>query len=181
MEPQFNSFTATGKGLLRVLVTEVHVSAVQPNAPPGLGFNKFNGIWDTGATNSVITQKVVDACNLKPISMAKVQHADGESVAEVYLVNIGLPNRVAFPSLRVTKGKISSIDVLIGMDIIGSGDLAVTNFDGKTVFSFRMPSGECIDFVKRPPEVVRLPGVGRNDPCTCGSGKKFKQCCGKGF
>ncbi|MCL2354471.1 MAG: SEC-C metal-binding domain-containing protein [Oscillospiraceae bacterium] len=22
------------------------------------------------------------------------------------------------------------------------------------------------------------PKVGRNDPCTCGSGKKFKQCCG---
>ena len=21
--------------------------------------------------------------------------------------------------------------------------------------------------------------VGRNDPCTCGSGKKFKKCCGK--
>jgi len=21
--------------------------------------------------------------------------------------------------------------------------------------------------------------IGRNDPCTCGSGKKFKQCCGK--
>ena len=21
--------------------------------------------------------------------------------------------------------------------------------------------------------------VGRNDPCTCGSGKKYKQCCGK--
>ncbi|MHB9102388.1 MAG: SEC-C metal-binding domain-containing protein [Sulfuricella sp.] len=24
-----------------------------------------------------------------------------------------------------------------------------------------------------------LPNVGRNDPCPCGSGKKFKQCCGK--
>ena len=23
------------------------------------------------------------------------------------------------------------------------------------------------------------PKVGRNDPCTCGSGKKYKQCCGK--
>jgi len=23
------------------------------------------------------------------------------------------------------------------------------------------------------------PRVGRNDPCTCGSGKKFKKCCGK--
>lgn len=22
--------------------------------------------------------------------------------------------------------------------------------------------------------------VGRNDPCTCGSGKKYKKCCGKG-
>ena len=21
--------------------------------------------------------------------------------------------------------------------------------------------------------------IGRNDPCTCGSGKKFKKCCGK--
>jgi preprotein translocase subunit SecA len=23
------------------------------------------------------------------------------------------------------------------------------------------------------------PKVGRNDPCPCGSGKKFKKCCGK--
>lgn len=22
------------------------------------------------------------------------------------------------------------------------------------------------------------PKIGRNDPCTCGSGKKFKKCCG---
>lgn len=31
------------------------------------------------------------------------------------------------------------------------------------------------------PKTVRreLPKVGRNDPCPCGSGKKFKQCCGK--
>jgi uncharacterized protein YecA (UPF0149 family) len=31
---------------------------------------------------------------------------------------------------------------------------------------------------------VRIPGpepqrVGRNDPCPCGSGKKFKRCCGR--
>lgn len=26
--------------------------------------------------------------------------------------------------------------------------------------------------------VNRQPKVGRNDPCTCGSGKKFKKCCG---
>jgi SEC-C motif-containing protein len=29
------------------------------------------------------------------------------------------------------------------------------------------------------PVVREGPKVGRNDPCTCGSGKKFKKCCGK--
>ncbi|MFH2002487.1 MAG: YchJ family protein [Planctomycetota bacterium] len=27
--------------------------------------------------------------------------------------------------------------------------------------------------------IRETPKVGRNDPCTCGSGKKFKKCCGK--
>ncbi len=27
--------------------------------------------------------------------------------------------------------------------------------------------------------VIKDKKVGRNDPCTCGSGKKYKQCCGK--
>lgn len=34
------------------------------------------------------------------------------------------------------------------MDIISKGDFAITNVDGKTVFSFRIPSVETIDFVK---------------------------------
>ena len=29
-----------------------------------------------------------------------------------------------------------------------------------------------------PKQVIRGPKVGRNDPCPCGSGKKFKKCCG---
>ncbi len=28
---------------------------------------------------------------------------------------------------------------------------------------------------------LEQPKVGRNDPCPCGSGKKYKKCCGKGF
>jgi SEC-C motif-containing protein len=32
-----------------------------------------------------------------------------------------------------------------------------------------------------PTTIVREePKVGRNDPCPCGSGKKYKHCCGKG-
>lgn len=32
----------------------------------------------------------------------------------------------------------------------------------------------------RDSKVVRREKVGRNDPCPCGSGKKYKKCCGKG-
>jgi preprotein translocase subunit SecA len=31
----------------------------------------------------------------------------------------------------------------------------------------------------RPPQAAAA--VGRNDPCPCGSGKKYKKCCGKGL
>jgi preprotein translocase subunit SecA len=29
------------------------------------------------------------------------------------------------------------------------------------------------------PVIRSTPKVGRNSPCPCGSGKKYKQCCGK--
>jgi preprotein translocase subunit SecA len=32
---------------------------------------------------------------------------------------------------------------------------------------------------KRKPEPARSDKVGRNAPCPCGSGKKYKHCCGK--
>ena len=35
------------------------------------------------------------------------------------------------------------------------------------------------DEVKTPKTVVNTGKVGRNDPCPCGSGKKYKQCCGR--
>ncbi len=35
-----------------------------------------------------------------------------------------------------------------------------------------------MDRALRPSEpVVAAPKIGRNDPCPCGSGKKFKKCC----
>lgn len=32
---------------------------------------------------------------------------------------------------------------------------------------------------KREPYVKTEPEIGRNDPCPCGSGKKYKKCCGR--
>lgn len=166
----------------RVLMTEVGIASAYTSAGVAAGkpaaYINFKAIWDTGATASVITQNIVDALNLQPTGMTQVHHAHGKAMAEVYLVNVGLPNRVAFSGVRVTKGELASCDVLIGMDIISQGDFAVSNFQGSTTFTFRIPSMEETDFVNAKEKPYLAPSkVGRNDPCPCGSGKKFKKCC----
>ncbi|MCH7484735.1 MAG: retroviral-like aspartic protease family protein [Chloroflexi bacterium] len=106
-------------------------------------------IWDTGATNSVISRAVIDACGLAPTGMTRVHGVHGSAEAETYLVNIALPNMVIFSAVRVTKGDIGGVDVLVGMDIISSGDFSVTNCDGITKFSYRTPSIEHIDYAEQ--------------------------------
>ena len=109
----------------------------------------FNAIWDTGATNTAITQAVIDACGLVATGMATVHHAQGSSLVETFLVNIGLPNNVGIPGIPVSRSVLpSEADILVGMDIISLGDFAVTNHDGLTKFSFRVPSVDHIDFVE---------------------------------
>lgn len=147
----------------------------------------FIGLWDTGATGTVISKNVVDALNLKPISKAKVFHADGESIVNVYAINVILPNQVGFKFVKATEGKLQGFDVLIGMNIITRGDFAITNVGGKTTFTFRCPSLKEIDYVQEAKEnplpaiqipLTAKPPLRRNDPCHCGSGKKYKQCHG---
>ncbi|MBO7622282.1 MAG: SEC-C domain-containing protein [Victivallales bacterium] len=42
------------------------------------------------------------------------------------------------------------------------------------------PQKETGEMPERGKPIVREePKVGRNDPCPCGSGKKYKKCCGK--
>ncbi len=43
--------------------------------------------------------------------------------------------------------------------------------DGKWLFTRTVRNGP-------PPARVAAPKVGRNEPCPCGSGKKYKHCCG---
>ena len=86
--------------------------------------------------------------------MTTVYHADGKSPQPTYLVNIFLPNHVIYPAVTVAEAKLlDGLDVIIGMDIIKTGDFAVKNFAGDSKFSFRVPSQTHIDFVdevKRP-------------------------------
>ena len=150
--PNSHSFTVTAHGgLLRVLQTKCFVSQAFDlqgggNLPARY---EFDAIWDTGATASVITQRVVDACGLQPVGMIQVHGVNSTEFCEVYLVNIAAPNNVTFPLINVSKAtKLVGADVLIGMDIITAGDFSITNKDGQTIFSFRVPSQIHVDYVK---------------------------------
>lgn len=149
--PQSTSFTVKANGgVLRVLQTQCHVApAFNQSAGLPLNASMFTAIWDTGATNSVVTQKVVDACALKQTGIKQVFGFNTQGMEPTYLVSIGLPNGVLFSQVEVTKGSLGGgSDVLIGMDIITSGDFVVTNKGGNTIFSFCFPSMRQTDFVE---------------------------------
>ena len=183
---QVRSFTVAHNGVAPVLTSQVRIQqAFDPKVSQlAVPTTEYKAIWDTGATKTAITSRVATECGLKPTGMCKVRTASGEDDTCTYLVSLYLPNKVCIPQIRVTQAVLFGADVLIGMDVIASGDFAVTNYEGKTYMSFRMPSIECIDFVKQKPTTIQVAGktlrkVGRNEPCPCGSGKKYKHCCGR--
>ena len=115
------------------------------NAQPTV--HTVKAVWDTGATGSAISKKVIQDLGLSHIDEVDNHTANGTRKAKVYLVNIYLPNKVAFPALRVVDGDFHGCDVLVGMDIIGSGDLAITHKFGKTWMTFQMPPSHDTDYV----------------------------------
>ena len=109
----------------------------------------FDGVWDTGATCSVVSSRVVDELRLVPIDRSFVETASGAYDASVYLVAVYLPGGIAIPAMRVIDSpSIGGADVLIGMDIIARGDFAVTSLAGRTCVSFEAPSTRRIDFAE---------------------------------
>lgn len=137
------AFTSTSNGgLLNRLATNVLVE---------LDDKKVNALalWDTGATNTCISVEVVNNLGLIPTGKMNIKTPSGSSQVNTYLVNIILPNNVRISDIMVCDSEIGNqgIGVLIGMDIINKGDFTVSNFQGKTAFSFRIPSQKKTDYV----------------------------------
>jgi predicted aspartyl protease len=184
---QRRSFTVKAQGVLSAIITPCKVCQafdpfLRPEKIPKI--NTYNALWDTGATGTVINKKVVDELGLKPVGIAKVNHANGESMVNTYMVNVILPNDMGIHSIKVTDGILSGFDLLIGMNVISKGDFSICNKDGMTIFSFQMPSTHDIDFVEEDKKNNHTPIIkdklpGRNDPCHCGSGNKYKNCHGR--
>lgn len=176
------SFTLKAdNGILNVLKTDCGVSLpFLPNTgAPDPVIHTFVGLWDTGATGSVISKRVVKQLNLTPTGKVNVFHANGSCIVNTYLVNLYLPNHVVITLVTVTEGDLNGTDILVGMDVITKGDFSITNLNDKTCFSFRIPSVWEKDFVHESlhTPVIKPKEIGRNEKCPCGSGRKYKNCC----
>jgi len=145
VNPRALTLRTAGGGITRVLITNVHVHITGTHQ-----FLPIDAIWDTGATGTAITTKVVERLGLIPTGMATVSTANGMALQNTHTVDIGLPNGVIIKGIVATQvDALLGADALIGMDIITLGDFSITNFKGNTCMSFRMPSLHELDYTRK--------------------------------
>lgn len=176
---EIHAFTTSYNGISNKLVNSATIVSGDKEYKTNLAQ------WDTGATQTCISKNVVQQLGLIPCGQRPIQTPSGKKIVNEYRVNIKLQNEnVYLRDVFVVDSEIGEqgIDILIGMNIINLGDFAVSNYEGKTIFTFRIPSESTTDYVRvigsRNPIRNDLK-VYPNDPCPCGSGKKYKKCCGK--
>lgn len=152
----FTAFTTKAPGLRSVLASNVDVYQITSAGKGKTG--KFVAIWDTGATSTVITPKIVKELGLIPSGKANLEGVAGSKAnADTYYIIIVLPNNLSVNVFKAVEAPTiaGGGDILIGMDIIALGDFSVTNVGQKTVFSFRYPSIKTIDYAQEATEIKK--------------------------
>lgn len=131
------------------VVTECFVYApTELSADSGVKRVKIpRALWDTGASCSLVSSRVAKLLELESIGKTGVSgYNKGIDVKDTFLVHIGVPTGDIITNIQAMECDSDEYDAIIGMDVIGNGDFSITNYEGKTVFSFRIPSEEHIVF-----------------------------------
>ena len=186
MNNSFSAFTIRLPGNAEEITTDVTIYESLGKQPT---FKErcasYKAVWDTGATGSVISKKVVKELQLQPVGRTRVIQVKDEDHSDLHQVHILLPNHLIFPNIQATVGDDFGCDLLIGMDIIRQGNFSISFDLLNMVFSFCVPPMIPIDFVqylnimRDEQESQKFQNVNLNDLCPCGSGKTFKKCHGR--
>lgn len=110
----------------------------------GRSYHTDNAMWDTGATTTIISSRIVSQLGLQPYQQGGITGIGGESDTNTHLVHVMIPTGDVVTNCEVMESDFEDYDVIIGMDIIGLGDFCFTNFNDCSVFSFRIPAKEHI-------------------------------------
>jgi hypothetical protein len=143
------AFSRSYPSVARSLATEAQVCKRYPGNPEEI--ITIRAIWDTGATSTVISPDVAGKIDLVSVDKLSVYGVNSYTEVDVSIVSIILPNGIVLRNKRITICKLPpTVDMLIGMDIIGMGDLFICNADNKTLFSYALPPlPDKIDLVDR--------------------------------
>jgi predicted aspartyl protease len=149
-----NAFTFSANGIIGSIVTpKIKVRLSETLAKLYKVENpdrEVFALWDTGATKTCISDRLADQLILPSIGVAQVKNAGGRHPSRVFQIDINIMGKITVIDIRALEFKeADAFDVIIGMDIICAGDLSISNAEGKTVVSFRIPPDSVpFDFVK---------------------------------
>ena len=106
-------------------------------------------------------------------------YEDVVHAAKVTLVGLCDANGVKLGNLDELRYELAVKDDFTGEYIIGPEDEDWSWGDDLDDDEFEIEDYDIDSFDKKLVPLVKPPKIGRNDPCPCGSGKKYKKCCGK--
>lgn len=144
-----NALTCTFNGLVNVISTPITVADFMDRTTTDQAY----GIWDTGAMHSCITRDLAHRLHLSVVGFVSVSGVHGvKDNVPVYFVRLTLNNQDIWLDIQVTECERLSdpsdnVQMLIGMDVIGKGDFAISNHAGRTVMTYRKPSVATTDYV----------------------------------
>ena len=126
-------------GITRKLITPVYLYPV--SSPAGTQSIVTNALWDTGATFSAISLDVANRLKLVPADKVTVTGVHDTNTVDAGIITVELPDHIVKKDIRVAICTLNpSIGMILGMDIIMLGDLAISNGNGQSLFSFAIPS-----------------------------------------
>jgi hypothetical protein len=112
------------------------------------GTRPFLALIDTGATSTMIAPRVVAALGLEQVNRIRVAGLGGVSSRPAYLFHVAFYerppvgpddiSRIHICTKEINGGELTdehTFDVLLGMDVLGTGDLHFRK-DGSWTFSF---------------------------------------------
>ena len=138
-------FTQRNSDIIEAIVSECRICPaidLKTGEVPPKVYSSQQALWDTGATNTLISSKVVKSLELKPYGKSGFSSANGVVETNLYEIHLGIPSAGVVCNVLALEKDDNDYEVVIGMDVISQGDFALSNHNGHTTFSFRLPSQE---------------------------------------
>ena len=133
--------------------------------------NPKSGIAQTQEKPRTDGSKILEE-NIKPELKKESEKTDEELIAELNNIAPGIFSQAKTPEMKKTILNIYKKMIEDGVNV--KDEKAVELWMQKNAHLFQGADIPKVETYKR-----EKPKVGRNDPCPCGSGKKYKKCCGR--